>query len=262
MICCGKTWALVCGGVLLSCGVRAVTPDLTGNPFSGIVERNVFQLKDAPVVPIQPVQPALPPVKITLTGITTILGNKRALMKAAIPARPPEPAKEESYMLAEGQRDGGIEVVAIDEKASIVKVNNNGVAETLDFDKNGAKLTASAAAFPVPQPGMVPPPAGIPAPPPMAASGGLRSIPTRNGHSGQEQAAGQPVGGPGGIEGGAGSFNPNNPATTHFTGSISPEEQTVAIEAQRLRMLQQGQGEGASMLPTTEMTDQVVPPAQ
>ena len=39
-------------------------------------------------------------------------------------------------MLAEGQRDGDIEVLEIDEKAGNVKVNNFGIPQTIDFNRD------------------------------------------------------------------------------------------------------------------------------
>jgi len=136
----------------LGLGARALIADVPGNPYQGIVERNVFNLK--PLPPAGPAEPPPAPVpKITLTGITTILGNKRALMKVLEPPKPPQPAKEESYILTEGQRDGEIEVLAIDEQAGSVKVNNHGTVQELTFDKDGAKLPGSPLSAVVP-PGM------------------------------------------------------------------------------------------------------------
>src|SRR5262245_12568151 len=129
-----------------------------GGPYHGIVERNVFNLKPPPpAVPPEP--PPAPPPKITLTGITTILGNKKALMKVAVPAKPPEPAKDESFILSEDEGRGDIRVIAIDEKAGTVQVNNHGAVQTLDFKNDGAKQIAVAPppALTVPPPVIMPP---------------------------------------------------------------------------------------------------------
>jgi hypothetical protein len=209
----GKT--LVCGlSSLLACaGLLAATPGTPANagadtdadaeagdaaapaepeaprhPYSAISERNVFALKPPPPPPEPPSEKA-PALKITLTGITTILGNKRALLETpAEPAKPGQPAKgKQFYMLTEGQRDGDLEVLQIDEVAGTVKVRNSDITETLSFEKNGNKpMTAPAVAG---QPGVIPPPIGgmspIPAPPsatptiPGVSGGGLRPLPTR-----------------------------------------------------------------------------------
>ena len=168
--------------VLLLCAGGNATGADSANPYQGIVDRNVFGLKPPPVAP-RPEDNKPPPPKITLTGITTILGNKRALMNVAMPAKPPDPAKQKSFILAEGQRDGEIEVLEIDETSGTVKVDDFGTVMVLDINKDGAKLPAIAPAPFAPPPG----PVGYrpPAPNPYAApagdanQGGLKTIPTR-----------------------------------------------------------------------------------
>ena len=131
-------------GLALCTPGSAVAVDATGSPYQGIVDRNVFGLKPPPPPP-DPEANKPPPPKIFLTGITTILGNKRALLKATPPAKPGEPAKEQFYTLGEGQREGEIEVLEIDEKAGTVKVNDYGTIATLDFDKDGVKVAGGVA---------------------------------------------------------------------------------------------------------------------
>src|SRR4051812_44337384 len=92
------------------------------NPYQAIVDRNVFALKPAPVAAkVDPEANKPPPPPITLTGITTILGSKRVFLTVNMPPKPPEQGKVQSFMLSEGQRDGEIEVLEIDEKNGIVK---------------------------------------------------------------------------------------------------------------------------------------------
>lgn len=188
--------ALICGaaafGLCLKAG--AVPAD---NPYKGIVERNLFGLKDPPPPP-NPAEVNKPqPSKIILTGITDILGRKQALMKIpAAPAKPGEtPKGEQSFILTIGQREGDIEVLEIDQVAGMVKVRNAGVVEELTFDKNGPKLPSTPAPG-APAVAGVP---GIPMPRPVATASatrsatpaslapgttftaaGLRSIPTRS----------------------------------------------------------------------------------
>jgi hypothetical protein len=104
-----------------------------GNPYFGICERNAFHLRPPPLAPRQTPLASLP--KIRLTGITTILPGKRALLKVEFPAKPPEKASEESYILTEGQRAGPIEVLEINEKKEQVKVDNSGTITNLTFEK-------------------------------------------------------------------------------------------------------------------------------
>ncbi len=145
---------LVCLTVL---GIPKETP---GYRYQGISERNVFRLTDPPQVQVTNTEPPVILPKLFLTGITTILDRKTAMFRMQSPAKPGEPAKEESLMLAEGQRDGVIEVVSIDENAKEVRVRNSGTAMSLNFEKDGVK-TASAA-----PPAMVP--GGTMSPAPVA----------------------------------------------------------------------------------------------
>jgi hypothetical protein len=76
----GKTLVLVLSSLALGTAAQAIT-DSSGGPYHGIIERNVFNLKP-PAPPPAPPDPISQAPKLTLTGITTILGNKRALMTA------------------------------------------------------------------------------------------------------------------------------------------------------------------------------------
>src|SRR5438445_5556396 len=115
-----KKFVCLAGSLALAIGTRAAVNETdASNPFSAIVERNVFALKDPPPPPPLEVKTNTPPPNIRLTGITTIFGtsNKRALFmvqEIGIPGKPI--GKEESYILTEGQRQGAIEVLEIDEK--------------------------------------------------------------------------------------------------------------------------------------------------
>jgi hypothetical protein len=180
----GKVSVLVIWGLGWGITVNAVTTDAPANPYQTIVDRNVFSLKPPPPPP-GPEETKAPPVKITLTGITTIVG-KRALMKApAPPGKPGEPAKPElSFILSEGQRDGDIEVLEIDEKGGNVKVNNAGIVVTLNIDKDGPKLPttplpAGVAPGALGIPGAIPPPGGPRTAPAGAAGNAGFTMPTR-----------------------------------------------------------------------------------
>ncbi len=151
---------LLAGGLAASGPVGAVPADPADSPYQTIVDRNVFSLKPPPPPPsAEDNKPQA--VKITLTGITTILGNKRVLMKSpAPPGKPGEPAKPElSYILTEGQREGDIEVIEIDDKGGNVKLKNAGTIVTLNIDKDGPKLPSTPPPVGAPAlPGGIPPP--------------------------------------------------------------------------------------------------------
>jgi len=140
----------VCFAALLSfCILRSafsITDDSSSShPYQSIVDRNVFGLKPPPP-PAPPPNPEAnkpPPPNLTLTGITTILNQKRAFMSYTLAAKPPEPPKTMSLMLSEGQRDGDIEVMEIDIVNGTVKVNDFGTITNLSWEKNGIKTASS-----------------------------------------------------------------------------------------------------------------------
>ena len=265
----GRTVVLcVLSGLLLDTEAKALVPDGSGNPYQGIMERNIFGLKPPPP-PVDPNEvKAVPPPNIKLTGITTILGRKQALLMVAVPAKPPTPAREDSYILTEGQRDGDIEVLNIDEKAGTVKVDNRGAIQTLDFVNNGVKLPGATPGAPAP-PGMAPIPAmnirtpGVINPGNTPPPGG-RQIPTRQLRGptmpGDSSASTYP--------GGPSSVNPGNPSLdTGFnanpnqavqipshTAGMTSEEQAVLIELERERMQQAGD-ETFKLMPPTQFSE-------
>jgi len=118
-------WLLLIGSTALS--VKAVTPE---TPYTRIVERNVFDLHPPVVQQAPPPKPpALP--KITLTGITTILGRHVAYLTitGVKPGEAPQPV-----MMSEGQEINGIQVTNIDKQAGIVKVINGSETQILEFE--------------------------------------------------------------------------------------------------------------------------------
>lgn len=136
---------LICLWAVVGLGARvpATVPEAPPGQYQAIPERNVFGLRP-PLAQPTLTNPPAPLPKITLTGITTILGNKRALMMVLPPGlKPGEANKEQSLILTEGQREGEVEVLQIDEHAGIVRVNNSGTIMTLTFEKDGAKLPST-----------------------------------------------------------------------------------------------------------------------
>jgi hypothetical protein len=124
-----------------------------------IIERNAFGLKPQSAPSVAPVILTDPRSKITLTGITTILGDKRVLLRTSPPpGNPGEPARfEQWYILAEGQSEAGIQIVHVDELAGAVTVNNAGAIEFLKLDEH---LQNTTSAGPPPPPAVLPVPLG------------------------------------------------------------------------------------------------------
>jgi hypothetical protein len=169
--------------LLLAAGVMPATLSLGAaneesapRDFKGIPARNVFGLK-APTPPAPPAPPPSPTINVKLTGLLTILSSKRAVLQIT------EGGKTESKIIKEGDRDGEVEVLEINEIAGTVRIKNRGDEATLDFDKNGVKpptgpvvsatptnivmINGRPVAMPVPpgSPGAAPNPvAGMPVP--------------------------------------------------------------------------------------------------
>lgn len=234
----GQVFCYCLGTVLVTTGGHAIPG---GTPYEQIPERNVFGLKAAEVVQPPTNAPTLP--KLIPQGFTTILGNKLAIFKVQYPAKPPEPAKEVTLMLAEGQSEGNIEVVQINENTGAIKFNNHGTIMLLTLDKDGAKVpnTPVAAAPPAAVGAANPLPAGLPQPPgngivhPTNTS--LRGLPVR-----QVAAPGLP------------SAQHTGQATN--VAPLTPEEQAVLLEIERERTKNQVKSGVLPPLPPTPLTPQ------
>jgi hypothetical protein len=151
-----KTFVCVLGAITVVLGAKAITGDPTAlphgeapmagvsakkaasngtSPYDAIVERNVFDLKDPPDTNTPPPPPNDPPPNVRLTGIMSIFGHEQALFmvqKSGQPGKGAEP--EVSYILTEGQRQEGLEVLKIDSKDKKVKIKNDGIVSTISFE--------------------------------------------------------------------------------------------------------------------------------
>ena len=149
-------------------------------------------------------------------------------MKVQLPAKPPAPAKEEAYVLTEGQREGEIEVLEIDTKAGTVKVNDYGTITNLSLELNSEKLASAPAPTIAPPPGSPggPPPPGAFVPPSLPTFPANRTPRTlRLPGSGGAQSNPGMSGGPG-FSGGL--ANPQD------ANQLSAEQQALMLEAQRM----------------------------
>ena len=117
------------------------------NPYSKIIGRNTFALKAPPPPPAPLVAPPAPPPKVSLQGISTILGRAQALLKVKIDPKPSEPAKDLSLVMDVGQREGEVEVLSIDPAAGTVNISNQGTPLTLSI-KDADKPMAGPAIAP------------------------------------------------------------------------------------------------------------------
>ena len=161
--------------------VRAAIPDSSRDRYDGIADRNVFNLHaPAPRDDADALKPKTQIPKLTLNGITTILGRKMTVITVP-PTKPGAPTT--SVMLAEGQAQDEIEVRQIDEKTGVVKVTNHGEEQTLDFEHDGEKPASpppnTATPLRIPPIPMSPPATQIP-PPGANVIRPLRTLPSRS----------------------------------------------------------------------------------
>jgi hypothetical protein len=241
----GKIAICLASGLVLSAGVRADDVVLPNNPYAPAVVRNVFGLNPPQPVDLNAAAPADPPPKITPNGIMSIFGHLQVLFKVAVPAKAGQPAKDESYILSEGQRQDEIEVIKIDEKNSQVTFNNHGIVQELALAKANA-------------PGV-----NAPAVPAMQGAGD---------NSGRGRLGGRPGGGGFGAARNRGSGNdanqnPNIPPSAGNSGQQQPqntmtaEVQMIMIAAQHAKAQQEGDPTAPLYPPTPIDTEAgVIPP--
>ncbi len=230
---------------------------VTANPYEAIVGRNVFGLKPPTPTTLPPVVTAAAAITIKLQGVSTILDRKQVLLKVITAARPPAPAKEQSYLWSEGQGEDDIEVIAIDAAAGTVKIKNRDETLSLTMKDDAEKPAVGAA---LPGPAALPQLPGVPAPAnagqlapggggPVTTIGNPRTIPTRTLRSSPGSNPAGPNSGffGGGIGSGAdaGSGTPSG----SLQNNLSPEAQAILIEAARAQI-----SGGFDPLPKTGLT--------
>jgi hypothetical protein len=211
----------------------------------------MFGLLPIPVHnPADDLPPPDPPPKITPNGIMTIFGRLQALFKVAEPGKPGQPAKDGSYVLAEGERQNGVEVVKINEPDAIITFNNHGTIQELP-------LVAAKDTTPVSEPGRgagfnagLRPPGGMsPAEraamrrPPDRTMGGPGGGNTMGGPNSANQS--QPM--PSGFQDGINYISPTQPQAPGQAPAqpMTPEAAALNMELQRY----QWQKEGNPLLP-------------
>jgi hypothetical protein len=237
---------------------RALTPD---NPYQAIVGRNVFSLKPPPLPPNpEDLVKKEPPPKIKLQGLTTILGRRQVLCKVMMPAKPPErpQPQEMSLVMSEGDRQGEIEVVEINDEVGSVKFKNHDVVQLLNMKDDADKPVIAAAPPGLPPgalPGMLPgaQPSALPAlPPPPTFNPGAPNTTTTMGGSPIPQRMLRASPTVGGLPAPTG-MTPQAAQAAQVQSPFSHEEQQVLIEAKRKYYEEQGDPRG-KMLPRTSLT--------
>jgi hypothetical protein len=219
----------------------------SGNPYTPIVERNVFGLVPIPVHDPEAEVPVVPPPKITPNGIMTLFGKLEVLFKVQ-DNTPGQPPKEDSYVMCEGDRQDDIEVQKIDQKAEVITFNNHGVVQELPLV---AVKDAKGPAGPVP----VPRPGGFVGRPPVGFGGRFGRAPNNpvaSSPSSIPLPAGAITPASFGSPGGFGSPAPANSAPAE--PPLTPEQQVIMIEANRLATQDAVNKGDMPPLPPTVMT--------
>jgi hypothetical protein len=266
-----KICICLAGGLVLSAGLRAADEVSPGNPYAPIVTRNVFDINPpAPVDPNQ--QPAVPPPKITPNGIISVFGHLQALYKVAIPARPNQPAKDQSYILGEGQAEDDIEVTKIDEKAGVVTFNNHGTVQELPLVAAAAGSSAAAQSGPGPGPVTGPRP-GFPRPGFTPGGGGANNSgyihfgqsggfggqnPNINGGNNANNGGANSGSRLGVAMGGAGGYS-SPQSSQQRQNQLSADDQAVLITANHAIAVSQGDPTAPIFPPTDYDSDAGVP---
>lgn len=257
-----KTTICVLATVLSGAGAHAITSDAPNtrktadtsageaaraeSPYQGIVDRNVFNVHPAAPVDTSAADAArkkqqIP--KLTLNGFTTILGQKLVFLTEP-PTKPGTPPQ--TLMLAEGQAQDEVEAKQIDVDAGVVKVVNHGEEQTLDFDHDGTKPAPASGNSATPL--MIPPVPGAPPPNVIRPLRSLRSFP---------RMPNNPYGG-----NSPSTSSTDNPSSVTTIGGenhqpLTPDQQTMMIEAQRVQAIQNNDPI-ATILPPTDKTQEVL----
>lgn len=113
---------------------NAAPADTDQNPYSAIVRANVFQLKEPPPPPKRDDPAILNLPKVNMTGFRKRDGQA---MRALFATVPKDPKESPSYFnLAEGEKDGILEVRHIDPNQQFVDVIIAGTPTTLTISNN------------------------------------------------------------------------------------------------------------------------------
>jgi len=241
--------------VVLAGGRESAVADAKANPYDAIVERNPFGLKPPPP-PAPPEDPAskLPPAPLAtveVTGITSILSSKRALLEIV-----PGPGKPMlKPILSEGERVESIEVVSINVEKNEVTIKNGGVITNLTFKI--AKSTPGPTA-----PGSLPPPVPGSVPPPIPPQTTMNNYGTSRGVM---MGGGAPAASPADAAGALGTVGgngfrsiPSRALRANLQTQLSAEESVLQLEQNRALNQQISQSTGIRLppLPPTILTPQ------
>jgi len=132
-------------GILLASGLQqpAHGKEAEQNPYLAIVERNAFDLTDTPPSTQQKAPEPLKASDIKLTGIFLRNGVERAAI--ALIEKDKKNTKPTYLQLAVGEKQGTIEIKAIDKRAGRVTLLQLGSERELNFKDDAFKTAVSKA---------------------------------------------------------------------------------------------------------------------
>jgi hypothetical protein len=139
-------------------GALPIQADTLVNPYSAVVARNAFGLKDPPPPKIETLPPPAAPLpKVVLTGIvTSLMGREPRVLLEVTEQEPGKAANVKKPIMRQGEKDGTIEILTIDIANNQVTIRNGGVQTNVTFE------VAKASSTPAPGlpglPGLAPPP--------------------------------------------------------------------------------------------------------
>src|SRR6516165_3916876 len=117
-----KVWVCALGTAALAAEIHASINSgaVSDSPYTIIPVRNVFDLREPPTN-IASTNPVTPTLNVKLTGLTTILGYKQAVFSVTEQGRP-QPI---TIVLAEGERQNGVELVSLDMQEKTANIKND-----------------------------------------------------------------------------------------------------------------------------------------
>jgi hypothetical protein len=185
---------------------NAAPTDADQNPYSAIIKANVFQLKEPPPPPKRDDPAILNLPKVNITGFHRREGQPMRALFATVPKDPKE--SPNYFNLAEGEKDGILELKRIDPAQEFVEVIIAGTPTTLTVKSN-----SFVQPIVIPKPGAPGAPGVIAARPPQPMAPPMATpTPAYNNNPG------------GGVVVAGGSGNTGNAGTTVTTigGNIQP----------------------------------------
>jgi len=108
---------------------------LAQNPYAPIIVRNAFALNALPDPKVEKpgVDTTPAPPKITVQGFMNLLEKPGVLFKVSMPAQAGQPAVELPCALREGEEQGEIKLIRIDQAAGVVIFNNHGTVQEIQL---------------------------------------------------------------------------------------------------------------------------------